>query len=246
MSHNQPMNYDEERERADAHYWDEGMARWSADEDIIDAELVDDEPSAIEPTAHEVARRGGGLAELRRGLLALDDQRAEMVRRQDADGLAHGIADVRDIITDLSALKRASESDLGAILIACHEAAGLSPRANPKHFVDGLGEVKVPGGTERKNWQSEDLLRRLVRETLYDTETGEARFDSPSDAADAIIEMLLSCISFTGSLSWKVGTWDKPSESYVGGLRSYGIEPEDFCDEGEKPRLAVIPKRPGS
>ncbi len=216
------------------------------DNDIIDGELVDDTPGEIEPVAHEVARTGGGLAELRRGLLALDDQRAEMVRRQDADGLAHGIADVRDIITDLSALKRASESDLGGILIACHEAAGLSPRANPKHFVDGLGEVKVPGGTERKNWQSEDLLRRLVRETLYDAETGEARFDSPADAADAIIEMLLSCISFTGSLSWKVGTWDGASKSYVGGLRGHGIEPEDYCDEGEKPRLAVIPKRPGS
>ena len=218
------------------------------DNEIIDAELVDDTPSALVALPNAVAvETRSGLAELRRGLLALDDQRADMVARQDADGLAHGAADVRDIITDLSALKRNVESDLAALLLACHEAAGLSPRRNPKHFVEGLGEIDVPGGNERKDWESGKILKLLIQRTFYDHETGEAKpHASPREAVEGFVEILESCLSFGPSTAWKVGTWDKPTESYIGGLRGVGIEPEDYCTEQANPRLAVIPKRPGS
>ena len=217
------------------------------DDDPIDGELVGDNPSALEPAATGVVQRGAGLAALRRGLLALDDQRIAMVQRQDADGLAHGSADLRDIITDLSALKRNVDSDLAQLLIACHDAAGLSPRRNPKHFVAGLGEVDVPGGNERKDWQSEEILRLLIQRTFYDHETGEAKpHESPEAAVEAFVDLLKSCLSFGGSTAWKVGTWDGSAKVYVGGLRGVGIEPEDYCTEQAKPRLAAIPKRPSS
>lgn len=218
------------------------------DQTIIDAELVDDEPSAIEPIGTEASiEQRAGLAELRRGLLTLDDQRIEMVQRQDADGLALGAADVRDIITDLAALKRACESDLAQLLLACHEAAGLSPRRNPKHFVEGLGEVAVPGGNERKDWESDKILKLLVQRTFYDHETGEAKdHGSAEHAVEAFVDLLKSCLSFGSSTAWKVGAWDGATKSYVGGLRGAGIEVGDYCSEQEKPRLAVIPKRPGS
>ena len=218
------------------------------DNEIVDAEIVDDTPSALAlPDLDLTTSRGAGLASLRRGLLVLDDMRADMVARQDADGLAHGAADVRDIITDLSALKRNVESDLAALLLACHAAAGLSPRRNPKHFVEGLGEIDVPGGNERKDWESGKILKLLVQRTFFDHETGEKKdLGTQEDAVAEFVEILKSCLSFGGSTAWKVGTWDKPTESYVGGLRGVGIDPSDFCSEQAKPRLAVIPKRPGS
>lgn len=218
------------------------------DAEIIEGELVDDEPRAIEPVGSpaSVAQRAG-LAALRRGLLALDDQRAEMVARQDADGLAHGSADLRDIITDLSALKRNVESDLAVLLLACHEAAGLSPRRNPKHFVEGLGEIDVPGGNERKDWDSKAILKLLVQRTFFDHETGEKKdLGTQEDAVAEFVEILESCLTFGPSTSWKVGTKDSSTGGYVNGLRGVGIDPEDYCTEQAKPRLAVIPKRPGS
>ena len=218
------------------------------DNEIVDAEIVDDTPSALAlPDLDLTTSRGAGLASLRRGLLVLDDMRADMVARQDADGLAHGAADVRDIITDLSALKRNVESDLAALLLACHAAAGLSPRRNPKHFVEGLGEIDVPGGNERKDWESGKILKLLIQRTFYDHETGEAKaHETPQAAVEAFVEILESCITFGPSTSWKVGTKDSSTGGFVNGLRGVGIDPSDYCSEQAKPRLAVIPKRPGS
>lgn len=217
------------------------------DDEIIDAELVDDTPAAIELLTNEEVAQRTGLADLRRALLGLDDQRIALVAAQDADGLAFGSAALRDIITDLSALKRNVDADLAALLLACHEAAGLTPRRNPKHFVEGLGEVDVPGGNERKNWESEAILKLLVQRTFFDHETGEKKdLGTQEDAVAEFVEILKSCLSFGGSTAWKVGTWDGATKSYVGGLRGVGIDPEDFCDEQAKQRLAVIPKRPSA
>ena len=217
------------------------------DDEIVDAELVDDTPAAIELLSNEEVAQRTGLANLRRRLLSLDDQRIALVAAQDADGLAYGSAAIRDIITDLSALKRNVDADLAKLLLACHEAAGLSPRRNPKHFVEGLGEVSVPGGNERTNWQSEEILKLLVKRTFFDHETGEKKDLGTQEGAVAeFVDILKSCLSFGASTAWKVGTFDNATKSYVGGLRGVGIEPEDYCTEQAKQRLAVIPKRPAS
>lgn len=234
---------------------DHDLPEPALNDEVIDAELVDDEPSAVEHvgSATSVEQRHG-LAELRRGLMVLDDQRMAMTAAGDVDGLAHGVADIRDILSDLRALERACQSDLAQLLLLFHEAAGGSQFRNPKHVVPGIGEVKVPGGNERKGWESERLLRLLTnnlvagqKEVQVDGETGEIittdnDTQTIAEFAESMIEMLTSCVSFTSSLSWKVGQQNSVTKEWSG-LKGYGIDPSDWCDETPKPRLAEIPKR---
>jgi hypothetical protein len=219
------------------------------DEEVIDGELVDDEPRAVEhvETATSVEHRQG-LASLRRGLMALDDQRMAMTAAGDVDGLAHGVADIRDILSDLRALERACLVDAGQWLILYHLWSGGKPHRNPKHVVPGIGEVKVPGGNERKGWESERLVRLLTRRLVdeqreLDPETGELTDTlTVAEFSERMVAMLLSCVPFTSSLSWKVGQQDSVTKEWSG-LKGYGIDPSDWCEETPKPRLAEIPKR---
>lgn len=225
------------------------------DAEVVEGELVDDSARAVEHvgTATSVEQRQG-LAELRRGLMALDDQRMAMTAAGDVDGLAHGVADIRDILSDLRALERACLVDEGQLLLYFHAISGGKPHRNPKHVVPGIGEVKVPGGNDRKGWESEDLLRLLTDKVVkaqkaleLDAETGELiatdeDTSTVAEFAESMVEMLLSCVSFTSSLSWKVGQQDSVTKEWSG-LKGYGIDPSDWCEETPKPRLAEIPKR---
>lgn len=220
-------------------------------EEVIEGELVDDTPRAVEHVGTDASvEQRQGLAELRRGLMVLDDQRLAMKDAGDVDGLVIGVADIRDILTDLRALERACIVDVAQLLMVFHEASGGKPSRNPKHITPGIGEVKVPGGNERKGWESEKLLRLLVknlvdeqRSTEPDPATGElADTLTVPEFAETMIEMLLACVPFTSSLGWKVGTYDKGTDTWTG-LKAFGIDPGDYCDETPKPRLAEIPKR---
>ena len=109
--------------------------------------------------------------------------------------------------------------------------------------VPGLGVVEVKGGFDRKNWESGKVLHRVIMEAIVDKETGEIHsFDSPTAFATAVENNIRACLGMTGSTAWKVGE-RKPDGTYKGGLRSLDIDPTDYCDEIERPRLAIIPKR---
>lgn len=228
-----------------------------SDAEIIDAEII--EPgTAIEPTSIGGLRGdiiavdeefiGGellhldGLRAIRSAMLDLDDQRLALVEAGDVDRLANGAADLKVVIGDLNTLHRNVRSDLAAMLIHRHEVEGGNPKRRPKVEVEGLGVVEVPSGRERKNWKSVELVRRLVTEAIVDTETGEMRHDSVPKAVAEILKVLEDCLPLTGSLGWRVGTFDKVSEEWTG-LRGHGIDPDDWSDEVEKDRLAEIPKR---
>lgn len=173
---------------------------------------------------------------LRRGLLQLDDQRAAMAQAGDYRNLAFGAADLAAIIADLSAIHRQARLDVARIIAATYEGPGV-----PKVLIEGLGEVKVPGGNERRGWDSEALLRKLVRELIID-EDGALRYETVTEAADAIVQLVLDVLPVSASTDWKVGQQDKATGEWSG-LRGYGIDPADWCSEVAKPRLASIPKR---
>lgn len=217
------------------------------DEEIVDAELVDDEPHEITPVTPEgydtVSIPLSGVADLRRAFLVLDDERKTLAEAGDVDRLAYGVADIASIVGDLNTIKRSAEADIAAIMLAEHGER----RGNPKHEVPGLGVIDVPGGTERKGWESRKLLERLVRDVVADPETGELRhFESPVDVAEAITAMIVDCLSITPSTAWKVGTKNTATGEWDNGLRGRGIDPGDWCDVVEKPRLAKVPKRQDS
>lgn len=215
------------------------------DDEIVDAEIV--EPSAIEPARTAIDHFAGpvdhidGLMEIRDGILQAEAQAAVLLANGDIERLANATADVKVIYDDIGTFIRARRADIANYLIAQHEREGGNPRRRPKLEVEGLGIVEVPSGRERKNWRSPELLMRLIAQAII-SEDGEARFSDPIDAATAIYETLLDCLPVTASLGWRVGSFDKVSETWTG-LRGHGIDLDEFSDEVEKDRLADIPKR---
>jgi hypothetical protein len=174
------------------------------------------------------------IAGVRQLIMAMDDRRAELAEAGDVDNLAHGAADVDLLIGEFSVVKRQAQADIAKVMAEADER---------KREVPGLGVVEVKGGFDRKNWESGKVLHRVIMEAIVDKETGEIHsFDSPTAFATAVENNIRACLGMTGSTAWKVGE-RKPDGTYKGGLRSLDIDPTDYCDEIERPQLAIIPKR---
>lgn len=198
-------------------------------------------PRAIEPDSlpattnalPEPSRNADIIYNLRLLFAQMDDRRAELAKAGDVESLAHGAADVDLLASELSTIKRSAQADIARIFAETGER---------KREVPNLGVVEVKGGFDRKNWQSRKLLNRIIMEAILDPETGEFFTTEPAEVASAIETAISTVLGMTGSTSWKVG--ERAADgTYKGGLRSVGINPEDYCDEVEKPRLATIPKR---
>lgn len=173
---------------------------------------------------------------LRAAVLAMDDQRAGMVKRGDTTALAWGGAQVALVAGDLADLLRQVRSDLAVLVENDYEGKGKA-----KLDIEGLGRVEIDGGWERKNWESAKLLRLLLLKAIVDPETGELTEAPPSVIVSRIFEVLNDCLPITGSLNWRTGSYDRATESFTG-LKKYGVDDEDFCDRIDKPKLARIPK----
>lgn len=81
----------------------------------------------------------------------------------------------------------------------------------------GLPVLERRRGTDRKAWQSVDLLDELFRRAVVDTTTGEV-LDDEALIRQRLHEVLVDCVPFTGSLGWRVTA-----------LRDLGIEPDEWC-----------------
>lgn len=195
--------------------------------------MTDDLPI---PAPTEIERPPSGVLALRQAIVALDDQRQAMTERKDVTNLAWGAADLAAVIADLQTLRRQVTADIATIV-----AEGYEGRGRLKVDIPGLGRVEVPSGNERKNWQSRELLRKVVWDVVFDPETGGYRYDTANEMVDAIIDAVERTMPVSGSTSWKVGQFDKATETWTG-LRGQGIEPDDWCDVEAKPPLAVVPK----
>lgn len=85
--------------------------------------------------------------------------------------------------------------------------------------VEGVGTVERLAKITRRNWDSEELLRLIVRDALVDQETGEIP-SSPMEAVDRVMTEIKAVVPFTGSTSWRVGE-----------LKKRGIDPDEWCEE---------------
>lgn len=198
---------------------------------------MDSTTTSIEPVDTGLERQHQNvdvIAGVRQLIMAMDDRRAELAEAGDIENLAHGAADVDLLIGEFSVVKRQAQADIAKV---------MAEEGERKREIPGLGIVEVKGGFDRKNWESAKVLHRVIMEAIVDKETGEfIPFGSPTDLADAVEAAIKVCLGMTGSTAWKVGE-PKADGTYKGGLRSLGIDPTDYCDEVEKPRLALIPKR---
>lgn len=218
-----------------------------------------------------VGRRAAALGPIREAIAALSDQAIALHEAGDHEALAAGGQDLETVVDELSTLHRdvrlfvadlidKRERVLRAADAERREAEGKKPiqRNDPDKAlgmvrceVPGVGAVEVNGGWDRKNWESDKLLRRMLHVALdglsiFDAETGE---DARDLAIDRVFEVLNDTMPVTPSMQWRVGTWPKTDPKTgetvkpATGLKLYGIDDENWCDRTAKPRLARWPNR---
>lgn len=140
---------------------------------------------------------------LQNALLVTDEMRAELAKQGDTVQLLLGFQYLKDIKRDLDTLIRATEDDIVRLM------------DGKKQTFDEVGVVEKKTAITRK-WDSEELLKHLVRTTLDPEGTGEITLEN----VFALIENLKSALPLTGSLGWRVTE-----------LAKIGVDPDNFCDK---------------
>lgn len=141
-------------------------------------------------------------ASLQADLLRADDRRRELVAAGDWQTLTYGLVEFRKIKNDLDALVREVEENIASLL------------PEKKVALDGLGVIERRTASSRK-WDSEGLLKDLVRATLDPEGTGEVHVQNVMN----LIELLKKVLPLTGSLGWRVTP-----------LREHGVAVDDYSE----------------
>lgn len=208
-----------------------------------------DVDQGLVPAGGPPERVNTGLEELRRAILSWDDQRQALAADGDYEGLAWGAQGLKALLDDLRQLHEDVRLDIGRIV----DDEFAKPRqvrddgtitGPTKVEVPGLGLIQVNGGWTRKGWESERLIRKLLRDVAERcperivTPEGEVISPDLSQLLEDIYQMLTTCCSLTASHPWRVG--QRKGEE-VTGLLAYGVKDEDWCERVGKPRLASVP-----
>jgi hypothetical protein len=137
---------------------------------------------------------------------ALHTQAGELAAAGETGMLAFGLDRVRELRRVLGDLERAVEGHVAGLMDGKTET------------IDGLGTLERRKGTDRKAWQSDDLLRRVVHSMPWvDPETGEML--ERDLLVDAVLEAISACVPITPSLGWRVTA-----------LKARGIDPDEWCE----------------
>lgn len=124
---------------------------------------------------------------LRADLMRADDRRAELYAAGDYVTLAWVVNEARKVKADLDAFVRECEENVAALM------------PSKKETIDGLGVIEKRTASSRK-WDSEGLLKDLVRRNLDPEGTGEITLERVFD----LIEALKKALPLTASLGWRV------------------------------------------
>lgn len=206
-----------------------------------------------------VGRRVPAVQSLREVIGTLDDQAKALRAAGDYESLSAGGQDLELVVDDLAALMRDVKVYVAEIVderereYRAHDAenraaVGKAPlkRNDPdaplgpvRVEVEGVGAVEVNGGWDRKNWESERLLRDMLRRFLasYRLIDADGTMLHPENAVERLHAFLTEIMPVTGSMQWRVGKADGSN-----GLRAFGVDETDYCERTEKPRLARWPK----
>ena len=145
----------------------------------------------------------------RLGIAQMIDDVKALAEAGDYEALIRGLEPLQQILTDLRLL----EFD-----VKKHIAATMPERIVS---VPGVGTVERKMKITRRNWDSDELLRKIVVNALVDKETGEIP-SSPIEAVEAVVAEIKACVPFTGSTSWRVGA-----------LKERGFDPDEWCEENK-------------
>src|SRR5690606_35063999 len=131
--------------------------------------------------------------------------------------LARLLAEVRAIRQQLTLRERSVEDTL---------AGAMTTKTLD---VEGLGRIEKRRGTDRKAWDWDQLLPRLIRGELNPEGTGELPAD-PLAAVDAMRRLIVDVIGVTPSKGPKIG-----------GLRARDLDPDEWCESTPGRTTVQIP-----
>jgi len=130
-----------------------------------------------------------------------------LAESEDWESLIRGLEPLQQILSDLRIL----ENDVKNYIAETMPERRVS--------VEGVGTVERKAKITRRNWDSDELLRKIVMGALLDPDTGEIP-SSPLEAVDRVMGEVKACVPFTGSTGWRVGA-----------LKDRGIDPDEWCEE---------------
>lgn len=133
-------------------------------------------------------------------LLDVDDLRQELAEQGDWAALALGLRNLNELKNQLTIIVQAIEKDIYELM------------PEKKQVVEGVGILEKRRSNTKK-WESERLLRDIIREKLY-TEDGEIH-----PGTMALIATLEKVLPITASLGWRTTA-----------LKDEGFDPEEYCE----------------
>jgi hypothetical protein len=144
---------------------------------------------------------------LREAIARMGDSVRLLAEQGDYESLVRGLEPLQQVIGDLRVIE--------------HDAKRFIADTMPDRrvTVEGVGTVERRAKITRKNWDSDELLRKIVAAAVVNPETGEIP-NSPMEAADRILQEIRACLPITGSLGWRLGA-----------LRERGYDPDEWCQE---------------
>lgn len=125
----------------------------------------------------------------------------------DWESLIRGLEPLQQILGDLKILETDVKKHIGETM------------PERRVHVEGVGSVEKKAKITRRNWDSEELLRKIVVGALVNPETGEIP-SSPSGAVDKVMTEVRACVPFTGSTGWRVAA-----------LKDRGFDPDEWCEQ---------------
>jgi hypothetical protein len=143
----------------------------------------------------------------RNAIEALDADRRGLAELGQVDMLAFGLDRIRELRRQLGDLERAVEADI----------AGLMD--GKQQTIDGLGTLERRRGTDRKGWDSDEVLKSIVQLAVVnaiDPDTGE--LPSHTELVARVVADIAACAPLTASTGWRVTA-----------LRAMGIDPDEYC-----------------
>jgi hypothetical protein len=147
------------------------------------------------------------LRQVREGITGLSDAAKELAEAGDWESLIKGLAPLQDILSDLRLL----ESEVK------RHIADTMPEFRVS--VEGVGTVERRKSITRRNWDSHELLRKVVMQALVDPVTGEIP-NSAIEAVDQVMQSVQACLPITKSTGWRVNA-----------LRDRGFDPDEWCEQ---------------
>jgi len=148
-----------------------------------------------------------GVEALRVAIVRMMDDAAALVQAGDWEALVRGLEPLQQVLGDLRMLEQQVKRGI----------ADTMPER--RVTVEGVGTVERKAKTTRRNWDSDELLRKIISGAILDEQTGELP-SSPMVAADLILQELRAVMPITGSLGWRVTA-----------LRERGIDPDEWCEQ---------------